>query len=94
MGYEDAENGLKELGLKPRQYFGEYVESKPGITASVPPKTSNPFDFMNIDDGQLRLYFGRNEQLRSAMYIAPFHSRKQAGGWWADQPVLLIGETP
>ena len=94
MEYEEATNGLKKLDLKPKQNFGEYDASKPDITASVPPKTPNPFDFKNIDDGQLRLYFDRNEQLRSITYLAPFHSRKQAGGWWANEPILLIGATP
>ncbi len=94
MEYEDATNGLKELDLKPKQNFGEYDASKPDITALVPPKTPNPFDFKNIDGGQLRLYFDKNEQLRSITYLAPFHSRKQAGGWWANEPVLLVGVKP
>ncbi len=97
IGMDDHETivGLKKLRLSPRVNYGEQTQSKPYIVATVPPKhLASPLDWARSSDGQLRFYFDMNDQLRSVMYLAPFRDRKQTGGWWSDDPVLIIGETP
>ena len=97
MGYQEAMDSLKKFSLSPRinYNFAEQTQSKPHIVAFVSPKgIANPFDWSRSSFGQLRLYLDMNDQLRSVMYLAPFRERKQSGGWWSDEPVLLIGETP
>ena len=95
MEYQEIIFGLEKLRLSPELALAQQNEAKPDIVAFVPPNGfANPFDWTRSSYGHLRVYLDNEDKLATVMYAAPYRERKQSGGWWSDDPVLLIGATP
>jgi len=91
MKADEVLTGINRLKLNPIQSAHPKGEDELRVKAAVPPIRTNPLDWAHSRYGYMTFSFDRQDQLTFVQYQAPFADRKQSGGWWPDEPVMVIG---